>query len=90
MPIVCYNYTKTVSEFELGLFMGKGYPCNCQNYPFVSEYRGHVVTGNRSVVFIGALKGLISKGPQFREQNKIAWGKDQKIILEAVEDHAKS
>ena len=36
-----------------------------------------------------ALRNLITKGPKYREQNKIAWGKDKKMIMTAVENYAK-
>ena len=32
---------------------------------------------------------LIAKGPHYREQNKIAWGKDKKMIMTAIENYAK-
>ena len=70
--------------------MENGYPCDCQNSPFVSEHHGHVITGNLSIVSNELLRGFMSKGQKFREQNKIAWGKDKKVILEAVESHVKS
>ena len=101
MPTVSYRYTKTISssifnhiktisEFELDKFTAKEYVCDCQNSPFVSNYHGHVITGNLEIISNLALRKLISKGPKFREQNKIAWGKDKKIILDAIENHAKS
>merc|ERR1712002_1401899 len=64
--------------------------CDCQNSPFISNDHGHVITGNLEIISNVALRNLISKGPKFREQNKIAWGKDKKIILDAIENHAKS
>ena len=70
---------KTVPEFELGRFMENGYPCDWQNSPFVSEHHSHVITDNISIVSNEALRGLISKGPNFREQNKIAWGKEKSL-----------
>ena len=86
MPIDSNNYTKTisstifsqftiVSEFELDWFMENVYPCDCRNSPFVSEHHGHVITGNIYIVSNEAPRGLISKGPKFREQNKTAWEK---------------
>ena len=101
MPTVSYKYTKTisssifnhiktVSEFELDKFTAKEYMCDCQNSPFISNDHGHVITGNLEIISNVALRKLISKGPKFREQNKIAWGKDKKIILDAIENHAKS
>ena len=41
-----FNHIKTVSEFELDRFKANGYPCDCQNSPFVSVYHGHIITGN--------------------------------------------
>ena len=81
MPIVSYNYTKTipssifnhikiVSEFELDRFMENGYPCDCQNSLFLSGYHGHVITGNLSIVSNEALRGLNSKGPNSVNKSK--------------------
>jgi len=101
MPTISYKYTKTissaifnhiktVSEFELDQFTTNRYPCECQNSPFISTHHGHVITGNLDIISNETLKELISKGPKFREQNKIAWGKDKKIVLEAIEKYAKT
>ena len=68
--------------------MENGYPCDCRNSPFVTEQHVHVITGNIYIVSNEAPRGLISKGPKFREQNKIAWGKNQSVF-EAVKGHSK-
>ena len=64
------------------------YPCPCQTSPYGSEHRRHVITGDLSIIPNDSQRKLISKGPKYGEQNKIARGKDKKIIMIAAEDFA--
>ena len=84
-----FNHIKTVDEFVLDDFMNDEYPCTCHNSPYISGHHGHVITGDLSIIPNDALRKLISKGPKYREQNKIAWGKDKKIIMNGVEEYAR-
>ena len=45
--------------------------------------------GDLSVIQNDALCKLIPKGIKYHEQNKIAWGKDKKMFMNAVEDFAR-
>ena len=85
-----FNHVKTVSEFEVNRFRHNGYPCECSQSPFLSPPHGHIITGDLSIIPNEALRDLISKGPKFREQNKISWKKDKQIIMEAIKDYAKT
>ena len=85
-----FNHVKTVSEFEVDRFCHNEYPCECGQSPFLSTHHGHVITGNLSIISNEALRDLISKGPKFREQNKISWKRDKQIVMEAIENYAKT
>ena len=83
-----FNHIKAVDEFVLDDYIKGKYSCPCHNSPYVSGHHGHIITGNLSIIPNDALRKLISKGPKYREQNKIAWGKDKKIIMDSVEKYA--
>ena len=84
-----FNHIKTIDKFTLDNYMNGEYPCPCHNSPYISGHHGHVITGDLSIIPNDALRKLISKGPKYREQNKIAWGKDKKIIMNGVEEYAR-
>ena len=83
-----FNHIKTVSEFDFNILIHDKYPCHCADSPYISNHHGHVITGDLNIITNEALKNLILKGPKYREQKKIAWGVDKKIIMEAIEDFA--
>ena len=83
-------HTQFLNTFNIGRFIENRYLCDCRNSPFVSEHHDHVITGNLSIVYNETIRGLISKNPIWTVQNKIAWGKEKKVILAAAEGHAKS
>ena len=64
--------------------------CDCSNSPFTDSKHGHIVTGNLNIVSNHKLQVLLSKGPSFREANKIDWGKVFLCIKRGVVDCAKS
>ena len=84
-----FNHTKSVKEFKIDTYIKGEYSCPCQNSPYISEHHGHVITGDLSIIPNDALRKLISKGPKYREQIKIAWGKDKKVIMNGVEEFVK-
>ena len=83
-----FNHIKAVDEFVLDDYIKGKYSCPCHDSPYVSNHHGHVITGDLSIIPNDALRKLIAKGPKYREQGKIAWGKDKKIIMDAVEKYA--
>ena len=50
---------------------------------------GHVITGDFGIIPNEDLKGILLKGPDYREQTSINWGYNIRLIFTAVEDYAK-
>ena len=55
----------------------------------INTSRGHVVTGDLSIIKDIELRNLISKGPAYREQNNIDWRVNLKNCKAAVTRYAK-
>ena len=82
-PIVSYTYTKTIASKifnhrrvvqELDMDVGtEGMECDCCSSEYRYEPAGHVVTGDLRIIRDVKLRGLIRKGPNYREQNNINW-----------------
>ena len=85
-----FNYKKVVQDLQANEWCDSNHTCDCSNSPFTDPNHGHVVTGNLNVVNNHKLRGLLSKGPSYREANKIDWGKVFLCIKRGVVDCAKS
>ena len=49
-----------------------------------------IITGDLNIVDNTCLRDLISKGPKYREPQKFSWKYNFKLIMESVEDYARS
>ena len=49
------------------------------------EPHGHVITGDLMVIENVKLRELVSKGPKYREPNKINWKSTKTVILDSVD-----
>ena len=56
---------------------------------FVHRPVNHIITGNLDIISNDKLKELFSKGPKYRESKSFSWRQNFKIIMDAVEAHAK-
>ena len=43
---------------------------DCQRSPFISVYHGHVMTGNRNIIFNESLRKVVSKGQNLENKTK--------------------
>ena len=59
-----------MSEFELDRLMAHGYACDCQSSPFISDYHGHVITGNLNIISNEALRKVVSKDQNLENKTK--------------------
>ena len=67
---------------ELDIDKGAGNMCcDCSRIKYCYEPAGHVITGDLK---IAELRGLIEKGPSYREQNYINWNVNKNLWKEAV------
>ena len=58
--------------------------CDCSRSKYCYEPAGHVITGDLKIVKDAELRGLIEKGPSYREQNYINWNVNKNLWKEAV------
>ena len=49
---------------------------------------GHVITGDPSIIPNPKLRGLIAKGPKYREPRKVDWDKNFSLLCESVGQYA--
>jgi len=96
-PSLSYRYTKPIATklfnykqvlMNLSSHDTDDITCNCQNSPFLYKPANHVVTGDLTMIKNDQLRQLIKYGPKFREQTKINWNLNFKLIMDAVEDYA--
>ena len=52
----------------------KDMECSCSSSEFCHGPAGHVVTGDLRIIKDAKVRGLVNKGPSYREQNNIDWG----------------
>ena len=93
-PIVSYTYTRTIFNNrkvvnELNMNCGTaGMVCSCNSSMYKYESRGHVVTGDLSIIKDVKLRNLTGKCPAYREQNNINWRVNLKNCKAAVSRYA--
>ena len=93
-PTINYKYTKVIGGRifnqkkvvkELDIDKGAGNMCcDCSRSKYCYEPAGHVITGDLKIVKDAELRGLIEKGPSYREQNYINWNVNKNLWKEAV------
>ena len=81
-----FNYKKFVNNLDLDLFSHniKSVPCHCNKYDksFIEPNAKHILTGDLNIIKNNKLRKLLSKGPKYREPEKIDWNM-AKIVIEA-------
>ena len=93
-PTISYKYTKAIGGRifnqkkvvkELDIDKGAGNMCcDCSGSKYCYEPAGYVITGDLKIVKDAELRGLIEKGPSYREQNYINWNVNKNLWKEAV------
>ena len=49
---------------------------------------GHIITGDLKIIENAKLRELVSKGPKYREPNKINWKVTENMIFESIDLYA--
>ena len=78
-----FNYKEFVQTLDVDSFLQDNtiLPCDCINSPFVDPYHNHILTGNLNIISDSKLKGLIAKGPKYREPLPFSLEKAKAEIL---------
>ena len=84
-----FNYKRTIQSVNIKDFKSKPPLCSCQESQFCYSPSGHVITGDLSIIPNEKLRTIIRKGPKYRIPNTINWNYNFKLLMDAVEDHAR-
>ena len=82
-------YKKVLQSLDLEDFKAHPPSCTCSSSPFLYSPAGHVVTGDFNIVENVQLKGILAKGPKYREPKSFSWKYNFKLIMDSVEDYAR-
>ena len=84
-----FNYKKFVKNLNLTELSlnPNSIPCYCNEYDnsFIDSVSKHVLSGDLNIVSNNKLKKLLSKGPKYREPEKINWTEARNAIEETLE-----
>ena len=83
-----FNFNKFVSSLDLSAFVKDNtiLPCHCKDSPFKDNHHGHIISGDLRIVRDNKLRKIISKGPKFREPQKLDWDKARDSIKSGITD----
>ena len=97
-PLITYKLEKTIrskifnhKETIANIFIDENDKvllpdCECENSIFTNDKIGHIITGDLRFVKNKKLRNLLSKGPNYREPNKINFNKCKEAIKVGVEE----
>ena len=98
-PIISYEYTNTIasklfnfastlSDLDITDYLANPQSCQCKTSKHCYKPHGHIITGDLTVIENAKLRELVSKGPKYREPNKINWKATEKMIHESIDLYA--
>ena len=78
-----FNYKEFVQTIDVDAFIQDNtiLPCDCAGSPFVDPDHNHILTGDLNIVSDSKLRGLIAKGPKYREPLPFSFDKAKAEIL---------
>ena len=85
-----FNYRQSLQDWRFTNHDYDSPSCSCSSSQFLYQPAGHIVTGDLNIVDNTCLRDLISKGPKYREPQKFSWKYNFKLIMDSVEDYARS
>ena len=85
-----FNYKQCLQNWRFTNHEYDSPPCSCSSSQFLYQPAGHIVTGDLNIVDNTCLRDLISKGPKYREPQKFSWKYDFKLIMDSIEEYARS
>ena len=85
-----FNHKATLKEINADDLLKDPPSCSCNEMPqYIHDPVNHIITGNLNIVTNDKLKELLSRGPKYREPRSFSWQQNFKIIMDAVEEHAR-
>lgn len=79
-----FNYKDVIENIETKKWLSEDHPCNCSDSSFCDPHHGHIMTGDLNFITNLQLRTLLSKGPSYRERNKLDWRKVYHVIKNGV------
>ena len=78
-----FNYKDFVQNLDVDAFVedNSTLPCECLNSPYVDPHHNHILTGDLNIISESKLRGLIAKGPKYREPLPFSLDKAKAEIL---------
>jgi len=78
-----FNYKEFVQTLDVDAFIEDNniLPCDCLNSPFIDLDHNHILTGDLNIISDSKLKGLVAKGPKYREPLPFSLDKAKAEIL---------
>ena len=82
-----FNYKEFVQSLDVDAAVAdiSSLPCHCSNSPFVNPDHNHILTGDLNIISDPKLRGLIAKGPKYREPIPFSCNKAKDEILLGME-----
>ena len=69
-------------------YLSSPHSCQCETSKFCCKPHGHVIADDLLVMENVKLRELVSKGPKYREPNKINWSATEKMLFESTDLYA--
>ena len=85
-----FNYKQCLQDWRFTNHEYDSPPCSCSSSQFLYQPAGHIVTGDLNIADNTCLRDLISKGPKYREPQKFSWKYNFKLIMDSIEEYARS
>ena len=84
-----FNYKNVLQGLNTENITRNPSVCSCKALEFCYNTAGHIITGDLNIVRISKLRGILSKGPKYREPRSFTWKQNSKLILDSVEEYAR-
>ena len=78
-----FNYKEFVQTLDVDAFIEDNtiLPCDCFHSPFVDSDHNHIITGDLNIISDPKLRGLVAKGPKYRDPLPFSCSKAKTEIL---------
>ena len=98
-PIISYQYTKNVagklfnfssflSNLNVTNYLSNSRNCQCQMSKYCYQPHGHIITEDLKSIENAKPRERVSKGPKYREPNKIIWKATENMIFKSIDLYA--
>ena len=85
-----FNFSPTLSNLDVTNYLSSPRSCLCQMSKYCYQPHGHIITGDLKIMprENAKLRKLVSKGPKYREPNKINWKATENMIFKSTDLYA--